>query len=174
MFMRTSLLTTALFLAGCVTSPTGPTFSALPQSPVAADQIRLYVFRNKVLYLAQAPYTARAPVVIDGRVAGHVVNGGFLRLDIPAGEHLIAVTANADQTVRYFKAPGGSEVYIQVYDKTRMEGVAPALAGVPGSVAHAIAQSEAAAAANEGRVWGVNFVARENALPILYQLSLSE
>jgi hypothetical protein len=123
------LLPICCLLAGCVTSASGPRFDALPKAPASANQARVYVFRSSVFYLAQAPYVARAPVLIDGGAVGTMTNGGFLIVDVVSGHHSITVTAATDQTTKGFDAAGGSEVYIQVYDKSRMEGVAPALAG---------------------------------------------
>jgi hypothetical protein len=109
---------------------------------------------------------------------GTVTNGGFIVFDVVSGRHSITITAATDQTTKGFDAPAGSEVYIQVYDKSRMEGVAPALAGaaggaVGGAIA-AAAQNEAAMSGGEGRVWGVNLVAKADAMLILKGLSLSE
>lgn len=173
-------------LASCATSASGPSFDAVPQTSIAADHARVYVFRAKVLYLAQAPYIARAPILLDGRTIGNLSNGGFLKVDIAAGRHSVIATAGLDQTGKIFDAPAGSEIYVEVYDKTRMEGaraapaglaagaVGGAAAGAQAFVGHIAQEAQDSAAIGEGRVWGVNFVEKADALPILKGLSLSE
>jgi hypothetical protein len=53
-----------------------PTRSAA--MPLASGQARVFVLRDKVLYLAQGPGIGRPEVAVDGQVIGSLENGGFL------------------------------------------------------------------------------------------------
>ena len=64
-------------VVSCVTSASGPRFSAMQQAPLPAGQARVFVLRDTVLYLAQGPGIGRPEVAIDGRVIGYLENGGF-------------------------------------------------------------------------------------------------
>jgi hypothetical protein len=71
----------------------------------------------------------------------------------------------------------GGDVYVEVWDKTRMEGAAPLAAGLVGGAAGGAivgAVQGASREDSEGRIWGVNFVTADDALPVLRGLALSE
>jgi hypothetical protein len=189
MFVRVLFVLAGCLLVGCVTSASGPRFDTVQQKAIAPGQARLYVFRAKVLYLAQAPYIASAPILLDGRVVGSIANGGVLTADFPSDSrtvHSVVATAGSDQTGKLFAADAGSEVYVEVYDKTRMEGARAAPAAVVGGMVGGAAtgvrafvtsiadEARLAAALGEGRVWRVNFVTKADALPVISGLSLSE
>ena len=122
------LIVCALF-TGCSTSASGPSFESLPQQPIAAGQSRIYVFRTNEFYLAQAPYIANAPILLDGQPVAKLKNGGFVKLDVQAGPHSISALAGSDRSTRNVDAGAGTEVYVQLYDKSRMSGVGPAVGG---------------------------------------------
>jgi hypothetical protein len=175
--MRNAIVATlaALVLFGCaVVSASGPQFSSLPQSPLAADQVRVYAFRDKVLYLAQAPHVVRATIAVDGRTVGSLANGGFLMADVPTGHHSVSAASASYLTVRYFDAVPGSEVYVQVYDKTRMQGVPIIAAVAVGGVIGGAVVGAAVFSGGAERVWGVDLVPKADAWPVLQGLSLSE
>ena len=167
----------AVVCSGCAVNASGPGFNTVPRPPIAGDEIRIYAFRERVLYLVQAPHVVRAALSVDGRTIGHLVNGSFLIIDVPAGRHSVGAASGADQTVKIFDAPTGAEVFVEVWDKTRMEGVPALAAGAAGgAVGGAIigAAQSASAAEGEGRIWGVGFVSKQDAWPVLQGLSLSK
>jgi hypothetical protein len=175
--MRTLLAGILLVLAACGTNASGPRFGELHEAPVSAGQVRVYIFRGKATYLAQAPSVVRAQIELDGRLIGGLENGGFLTADLPAGPHTIAAVSGSDRTVKSFQATGRGDVYVEVWDKTRMEGAAPLAAGLVGGAAGGAivgAVQGASREDSEGRIWGVDFVAPDDALPVLRGLALSE
>jgi hypothetical protein len=175
--MRTFLAGILLVLAACGTNASGPRFGELHEPPVSAGQVRVYIFRGKATYLAQAPSVVRAQIEIDGRPIGGLENGGFLTADLSAGPHTIAAVSGSDSTVKSFQATGRGDVYVEVWDKTRMEGAAPLAAGLVGGAAGGAivgAVQGASREDSEGRVWGINFVTADDALPVLRGLALSE
>lgn len=178
------LAAVAGILASCATtSASGPKFDPAALGPPAPGQARLYVYRDKVFYLAQAPTVAQADITVDGRSVGRLANGGFLTADLPVGPHVVAAASGADRTSRYIEIGPGA-VYVEVFDKTRMEGARalPAAAAgglVGGAVGGALAGAAIGAAQSaqsdqEGRIWGMDQVAEAEALPRLVQLSKSE
>jgi len=174
--MRNVIVTTlaVAVLFGCAVSASGPSFSNLPQSPLTADQVRVYVFRDKVLYLAQAPHVVRATIAIDGRTVGYLANGGFLIADVPAGHHSVSAASAAYLTVRDFDVAPGSDVYVQVYDKTRMQGVPIIAAAAVGGVIGGAVVGAVVFSGGAERVWGVDLVPKADAWPVLQGLSLSK
>jgi hypothetical protein len=99
-------LVAAATVAGCVIAASGPRFT--PQAPPIAGQARVYVLRDKVLYLVQGPGIGKPEVAIDRRVIGHLENGGFLTADVPAGIHTVSIGIGEAETARGFTvAPGG-------------------------------------------------------------------
>jgi hypothetical protein len=172
------LLCCTLTLAACATSATGPTFSS--QTPPAAPNgyVRVYLFRDKVLYLAQAPYIAQAQIAIDGRTVGNLANGGYLVTNIVAGRHSITSGSGAYQTTRVFDAASSGDGYIEIIDKTRMEGARMVAEGAIGALAaggnaiHKVSGAMDAISQDESfsgpeRVWDISFPSRADALPRL-------
>ena len=134
--MRRSILSplAALLLAGCVTNASGPSFDQVTITPPTASQAVVYVFRDKVFYAAQAPYIVRSTILIDNQPVGMVANGGFIVANVGLGRHYIVAESGAERTIRYFDALPGHPVYVQIWDRTRMEG-ARAVAGAAGGAA---------------------------------------
>jgi Protein of unknown function (DUF2846) len=153
-------------LAGCVTSASGPRFDETMQPTVAPNQTRVYIYREKVFYLAQAPYIAAGEVAIDGRVVGRVPNGGYLALVVAPGQHRITAIAGNDRTTRPFGAVGGSSVYVQLLDKTRINKNA-FVGGAVGATFDAVTDNSSA---QDGRVWGLDFVVEDVAVGQLQTL----
>jgi Protein of unknown function (DUF2846) len=141
-----------LLVAGCATNASGPPFDQIAQGMLAAGYARVYVFREKVFYVVQALHIVRADVAIDGRPIGGLTNGGFLTADVPAGRHVVSVASRgviADQSVKYFDVASGNRVYVEVYDKSRMEGARAASGAVGGAVGGAVMGASQASAEGE-------------------------
>jgi hypothetical protein len=173
--MRAYVLIVALLLVGCsTTNASGPKFSAADEAAGSPNQSRVYVFRDNVFYAMQAPYIVRSGIAIDGSPIGELANSGFLIANIAPGPHLISATSADDSTIKAFTTTPGSKTYIEIYDKTRMEGARAAagevIAGIPGAF-YGFYYSKNT---NEGRIWGMDYVAAQDALPKLRQLQLSE
>lgn len=170
------LLVAAATLAGCVTEATGPRFT--PRAPPVAGQARVYVFRDKVLYLAQGPGVGKPEVAIDRRVIGHLENGGFLAADVPAGMHIVSIGTGEAETARGFTVAPGGEEFIEVLDKSRMAGARALGAGITGGalggVAQALQEQEEAAERQEGPIWRVEPIPPQDGIAILQTLSLSQ
>jgi Protein of unknown function (DUF2846) len=172
----------------CATNASGPNFSELRTTPLGDEQARVYVFRDKVFYAVQAPYIVKAKILIDGREIGNLANGGFLVSKVEAGQHSISATSASDITIKYFYAAPESEIYIEIYDKTRMEGARAAAGAAEGALIAKAENEEVAVGAtrgalagffysknsNEGRIWGMDYITEQDALPRLRELSLSE
>jgi hypothetical protein len=172
----------------CATNASGPNFTELPTTPLGDDQARVYVFRDKVFYAVQAPYIVKAQILIDGREIGNLSNGGFVMSDIAAGQHSISATSASELTVKYFYAAPESRSYIEVYDKTRMEGARAAAGAAEGALLAKAENEDVAVGAtrgalagffysknsNEGRIWGMDDITEQDALPRLRELSFSE
>ncbi len=186
MLRLAAMMLTGAILAGCVTSATGPKFTAASQDALGGSQGRIYVLRQNAAYVVQAPYIARPQVAVDGRAVGILRNGGYLVVDVPAGEHSLSMGFGSEPTVRTFTiAPGGS-VYFVAYDKTRMEGARWAAAGVTaaagggivagaaGGVGQVLDEQAEAAARGEGRVWSLDPVPAPIALDKLRGLARSD
>ena len=186
---RSFVLLCALTVAGCATSASGPVFSN-QTAPVAPNgYARVYVFRDKVLYLAQAPYIAQTQITIDGHIIGSLTNGGYLVTNVAAGRHSLTAGSGAYQTTRNFDAASSGDGYIEIIDKTRMEGARMAAEGAVGALAargnaiqaaegrretrqdevsgamDAISQDEAFSGPE--RVWDISFPLGTDALPRL-------
>lgn len=170
------LLVAAAALAGCVTEASGPHFA--PQAPPIAGQGRVYVLRDKVLYLAQGPGIGEPEVAIDRRVIGHLENGGFLTADVPAGMHTVSVGTGEAETARGFIVAPGGEEFIDVLDKSRMAGARALGAGITGGalggIAQALQEEEEAAERHEGPIWRVDPIPPQDGIAILQTLSLSQ
>jgi hypothetical protein len=135
-----------------MTNASGPAFDQFSQGSPAAGYVRVFIFRDKVFYVVEAPHIVRADVSIDGRSIGGLANGGFLTADIPAGRHVVTVASRgvmADQSTKYFDAANGSRVYVEVYDKSRMEGARGAAGAVGGAVGGAVAGASQASSGGE-------------------------
>ncbi len=115
-------LVLAAFLTGCVTNASGPSFDAMSPPPLADGMSRIYVYREHAAYIAQASTIVSAHVTIDGLPVADLENGGFAWLDLPAGRHVISAQSGLDRTARRFYSAPGANGYIEVWDKTRMEG----------------------------------------------------
>lgn len=183
-------------VSGCATSASGPAFNSQPQISAPVGFVHAYIFRDKVLYLAQAPYIVSVQIAIDGQVVGHLMNGGYLDTTIATGTHTITAQSGKYQTMRTFTAGSSGSGYIEIADMTRMEGpriAAEAAAGAlvaggnalqAGSVGGAVRRAEITGAINavsQGetwndpqRVWAIGFPTQDNALPRLQKLSRSE
>jgi hypothetical protein len=176
--MLSAVIMATALLAGCVTNAVGPRFGTVPHAALAAGQARVYVFRDKVLYLAQGPGIGRPEVAIDGRVIGNLENGGFLTADVAGGIHTVSVGVRGAQTRRGFTATFGEQIFIDVYDKTRMagaRGIAAGLAGgAIGGIAQALQEQQEAAERHEGPIWRVDQITAAEGLAIVQGLSLSE
>ncbi len=189
------MIVLSMGMYGCVTSASGPTFTSQAHEPAPAGFVHAYVFRDKVLYLAQAPYIASALIAIDGSAVGHLENGGYIDVLVSAGPHSIAVYSGNYRTVREFTAASTGSGYIEVSDMTRMEGARMLAEGALGALAarenaiqaredrRSVKQDEITGAmvaitADESwsgpqRVWAIGFPSRDDALPRLSLLSLS-
>jgi hypothetical protein len=182
------LLLACLILVNCSTNASGPRFENVPKEPLAQNQSRVYVFRDKVPYAVQAPHIVKAEIAIDGTVIGNLENGGFLTTDITAGRHSISATSASDPTIKYFDAAPESEIYIEVYDKTRMEGARAAGGAAEGALLAKAENGDVAGGmtrgalagffysknSDEGRIWGMDYITEQEALPRLRELSLSD
>jgi hypothetical protein len=172
------LLALLVTLSGCVSNASGPRFNSLNQSPPPSGQARVYVLRENVVYLAQAPYIAKPAVDIDGHTIGYLQNGGFLVANTPAGEHALTVGFGSEPTIRGFAAAPGNEVFFEAYDKSRMTGARAAVAGVAGGaiggIQQALEEQGEAAERREGRIWAVDQISAPAALQELQNLALSE
>jgi len=186
------LIVAAFLLFGCATSADGPTFSSEVQTTAPPGYVKVYVFRDHVLYLAQAPYIVRAEIVIDGRPVGALLNGAYLSIDIPAGVHRIVAQSGDYYTTRDFTADSGTG-YIEISDWTRMEGARMAVEGgigflqargnaiQAGETRHDRRADELSGAADAisadpaysgpERVWDVEFPAADDAMPRLMHLA---
>ena len=165
-------------MAGCgSTNANGPRFAEVPQSPVSTSQVRIYALRDKVFYAVQAAHIVKAQITVDGRVVGNLMNGGFLSVDVLAGRHNIAAASGSDETMKGFESLGGSEVYFEVWDKTRMQGAraAPAffVGGYLGARVYGLIEGSLREE-HEGRIWGLQVLSREEAQEKFSRLSLSE
>ena len=138
-----------LLLPGCATNASGPSFNQFAAIPLAAAQDAVFVFRDKVFYAAQAPYIVRSTIPIDNQPVGMVANGGFIVANVGLGWHYIVAASGAERTIRYFDALPGRPVYIQIWDRTRMEG-ARAVAGAAGGAAGGAAAGGASALNADG------------------------
>jgi hypothetical protein len=165
-------------LTGCVSNATGPRFGGISQAPPAAGQGRVYVLRENVLYLAQAPYIAKPAVAVDGRVIGYLQNGGYLAADVPAGEHALIMGFGSEPTIRGFAVPPGGAAFFETYDKTRVAGsrafVAGMAGGAIGGMTQALQEQREAEERHEGRIWTLDPVPAPVALQKLQSLVLSE
>lgn len=122
------------FLAACgATNASGPSFDAVAMSP-PSNAAEVYVFRDRVAYAMQAPHVVRVEVAIDGRFIGGLANGGFLMVAVSPGRHVMTVGPAGDMTGGYFVVPAGSVAFLEVSDKTRMEGARAATAGAAAGV----------------------------------------
>ena len=186
----------SLVVMGCATEATGPAFSTQHLPPAPTGYARVYIFRDNVLYLAQAPYVQRAQITMDGRAFGNLANGSYVVVNVQAGRHSITVGSGAYQTTRPFVAGSYGDGYIEVADMTRMEGARWALEGAVGALAargnaiqagedrrstrqdeingaaDAISQDESWAGPE--RVWAIGFPSQDDALPRLSQLLRSD
>jgi hypothetical protein len=195
--MRNATLVAVIALSGavasgCAESASGPVFSG--EAILQPNATHLYIFRDHVTYLAQAPYISRPPVVIDGRVIGTLPNGGYLAVTLAPGQHQITIGSGRYWTTSYFKASEG-DGYIEVADKTRMQGarmVGEAASGaidaelnavqmarpathyelVTGAISN-IAENEPALNDHE-RAWAVTYPPRPDALPRLSVLKAAK
>lgn len=189
------LIVAAFVLAGCAMTADGPTFSTQAHTPIPPGYTRVYMFRDRVLYLAQAPYVVRAEIVLDGHPVGALLNGAYLSIDIPAGVHKIIAQSAGYYTMRDFTADTGTG-YIEISDWTRMEGARMAVEGGVGFLearGNAIQAGETRqqrhidelsgaadaigadpAYSGPERVWDVEFPAADDAMPRLKQLSRAQ
>jgi hypothetical protein len=184
-----------LMVMGCVAEATGPAFNTQGPAPVPIGYTRVYVFRDKVLYLAQAPYVVRAQIEIDGRPIGALLNGSYLSVNLSRGPHSLIAQSGEYYTTRTFTVENGSVGYIEISDMTRMEGgrmlAAGALAALVArgnavgsgetiaqirqdmiaGAAGAVSQDESFAGPQ--RVWDIEFPSSDDATPKLTQLALA-
>jgi hypothetical protein len=186
----------AATLAGCTTTASGPSFSQQIQPSAPAGYIRVFVYRDNVFYLVQAPYVVRADITIDGRLVGSLANGGYLLTTVTLGHHVVTAGSGQYQTTQAFDARSAGDGYIEVADKSRMEGariVGEAALGAANSLSESALNgddwktargSAYSAAANSAaqdemfsnspeRIWDVAFPSPQEALSKLQQLSLS-
>jgi len=205
-----------LSLAACANNAGGMKFDQLTQRQLEQGQARVYFFRDKVFYVVQAPHVVTANVSIDGRQVGRLNNGGFVTMTIPAGRHSFTIWSGTDRRERNadfpcpcytdwnLDVPTGSNIYFQVWDKTRMEGAraagglatGAAVGGVGGAIDSAAGGSNIRAGVvtgaitggvqdavagfrgrvreGESRIWAVDLVGEPDALPLLLNLSLSD
>jgi hypothetical protein len=117
-----SVLFLCLSMTACVTNAEGPAFNSQPQVPAPSGYTHIYVFRDKVLYLAQAPYITRTRISIDGRLCGSLANGGYLVINLAPGRHTIAASSDGYETVRDFESDLSGSGYVEITDLTRMAG----------------------------------------------------
>ena len=154
---RLLLLLMLIMVAGCASQATGPKFDAASQPTIPANLARIYVMRDTVTYLAQAPAVVSAQIFIDGKPLGALKNGSFLLADVVPGQHAI-IAASSDQTTRMVTAQSGVITYVAVWDRTRM--IVPLVAEISAPVSE-----------QDGRIWGVGKYSEGDAAKILPDLS---
>lgn len=101
-------LAVAMVLAGCVAAP-GP---QAPPPPLAADQARIFVYRDNDIYDS----LDWVPVTFNGRQVGAVGPGLFFHRDVPPGTYVIDVITESlwpDQS-RRVAAHAGETIFAKV------------------------------------------------------------
>jgi hypothetical protein len=191
---RTSCLFSLLFctaVSACVTNAGGPSFIEAPRSGSDAALDRVYVYRDHATYLTQAPQIVRAQVSIDGKPIGGLANGGYFVATVASGAHYLSAASSNELTLRHFTAAPGQDVFVEIYDKTRMEGARAFVAGgIAGPIGGAVGGAAAGGASGvltgglyseasqpddqNGRYWDVEFRTRSEAIETLKVLRLSE
>jgi hypothetical protein len=180
-------------LSGCATDATDPTFNSINQPAAPSGYARVYIFRDRVLYLAQAPYVEKAQITIDGHVFGNLANGSYLIANVASGPHSLIASSGSYQTAMTFVAAPSGDGFIEISDRTRMEGARMAVEGAVGALAarnnavqagegryqtrqdeingaaNAISQDQSFSGAD--RVWAISFPAESDALPRLQSLA---
>lgn len=163
-------------LTGCATVATGPRFSPLASPP--GNQSRIYLLRDKVLYLAQGPGIANPQIAIDQHLIGGLENGGYLSAEVSPGAHTVSVGVGDAQTIRGLTLAPGGTAFVDVIDKSRMAGARAFSAGLTGGalggIAQALQEQNEAAERREGPIWRVVLIPPEEGIAILQTLSLSQ
>ena len=181
-FFAVILIVAYAAVAACAQNANGVRFDQIPRNQLKQDQANIYFFRDKVFYVVQAPYIVTANVTMDGQQIGGLKNGGFILTTVLAGKHYFTVWSGTDRTDWFSNVPAGSNIYFQVWDKTRMEGaraVNDALAGawvggIEGATQGAEIGFRGRVREGEGRIWAVDLVGEGDALPRLENLSVSD
>jgi hypothetical protein len=158
---KIGFLTFVVLLSGCVSKAVGPKFDPPSQPAISANLepvistnlARIYVMRDNVTYVAQAPAVVAANIFIDGKSVGALKNGGFLVADVIPGQHTI-IAASSDQIERTITVKPSAVTYIAVWDRTRM--IVPLVSEISAPVSE-----------RDGRVWGLGLYPNEAATRIL-------
>jgi hypothetical protein len=193
---RFFLLALAATVAACSVAVTGPRFSEQPLQVAPQGFTRAYIFRDKRFYLAQASYVARPQVARDDQPIGSLPNGSYLAANISAGRHSVTVGAGDYRTVRYFDARANGNGFIEITDKSRMEGAriaGEAATGAAASMADSVENGDGAKpmryaaivgavdnalrdeafSGSPERIWGISFPVAADAVNRLQTLSAS-
>src|SRR5579859_5526629 len=90
MGMRRTLivLLAAAGLAGCASSPAGPTYASLMQTMAPPKGARVVIMRREKGFMGLGD--RNIPVKIDEVAAGEPATGSFVLRDVPAGRHQLA------------------------------------------------------------------------------------
>lgn len=136
----------SLYLTGCVQSANGLKFNQVTQRSLEHGQARVYLFRGRVTYLAQASAVVSARLQMDGKTIGGLKNGGFVELDVPAGRHFFTAGTQPELTAWYLDVPAATNVYFRIWDKTRMEGARATAGFAVGAAAGGVGGAEGAIA----------------------------
>jgi len=150
-----------VLLSGCASQAVGPKIDP-PSQPailpnlepaIPANLVRIYVMRDSVTYVTQAPAVVAANIFIDGKPVGALKNGGFLFADVIPGQHTI-IAASSDQIARTITVKPSAVTYIAVWDRTRM--IVPLVSAISAPVSE-----------RDGRVWGLGMYPNDDAIRIL-------
>jgi Protein of unknown function (DUF2846) len=150
---KIGFLAFVVLLSGCASQPIGPKLDPPSQPAMSANLARIYIMRDSVTYVTQAPAVVAANIFIDGKPVGALKNGRFLVADVIPGEHTI-IAASSDQIARTITVNPSAVTYIAVWDRTRM--IVPLMSEISAPVSE-----------RDGRVWGLGMYADEIATRIL-------
>jgi hypothetical protein len=150
---KIGFLAFVVLLSGCASQAIQPKLDPPSQPAMSANLARIYIMRDSVTYVTQAPAVVAANIFIDGKPVGALKNGRFLVADVIPGEHTI-IAASSDQIARTITVNTSAVTYIAVWDRTRM--IVPLMSEISAPVSE-----------RDGRVWGLGMYADEIATRIL-------
>jgi hypothetical protein len=158
---KIGFLAFVVMLSGCephavgskIDPPSQPAISSNLEPAISANLARIYVMRDSVSYITQAPAVVAANIFIDGKPVGALKNGRFLVADVIPGQHTI-IAASSDQIARTITVKPSAVTYIAVWDRTRM--IVPLVSAISAPVSE-----------RDGRVWGLGMYPNEAATRIL-------
>lgn len=150
---KIGFLTFVILLSGCASQAIAPKVDPPSQPAISANLARIYIMRDSVTYVTQAPAVVAANIFIDGKPLGALKNGRFLVADVIPGQHTI-IAASSDQIARTITVNPSAVTYIAVWDRTRM--IVPLMSEISAPVSE-----------RDGRVWGLGMYPDEIATRIL-------